>query len=58
MLSVVAMEGGSVRKGQHGAEAWRTIESTSNSQLLRLSLHDLAYTGIVRAIHPELLVGS
>ena len=58
MLSVAAMKGGSVRKGQHGVEAWWTIGSMSNSQLLLLSLHDLTNVGIVRAIHPELLVGN
>ena len=58
MLSVVAVEGGSVCKGQHGAEAWLTIESTSNSQLLLLFQHDLADAGIVYAIHPEFLVGN
>ena len=58
MLSVAAMAGGSVRMGQHGAEAWWTIGSTSNSQLFPPSQHDLADAGIVRAIHPPLLVGN
>ena len=37
MLSVAAMEGGSMRKGQHGAEVGLMIGSTSNSQLFLLS---------------------
>ena len=58
MLSVVAVAGGSVCKGQHGAEAWWTIEGASNSQLLLLSQHNLADAGIVVAIHPEFLVDN
>ena len=53
MLSAAAVEEASVRKSQHWKEAWWTIESTSNSQLLLLSQHNLADAGIVRAIHPE-----
>lgn len=60
MLSVAAVEGGRVRKGQHGGEAWWTIESkvTPNSQLLLLSQHDSADAGIACAIDPEILVVS
>ena len=58
MLSPAAVEEDSMRKGQHGVEAWRTTGSMLNSRLLLLSLHDLTDAGIVRAIHPKLLVGN
>ena len=58
MLSVAAVEGGRMRKGQHRAEAWWTIGSTPNSQLWLLSEHNLADAGIVLAIDVEFKVGS
>ena len=58
MLSVAAVEGGPVRKGQHLAEAWWRMGSTLNSQLLVLPQHREVDAGIVRAIDPKFLVDN
>ena len=54
----VAREVSSVRKGQHGAEAERTIGSMSSLQLLISSQHASADGGIVHATDPELIISS